>query len=90
MLFKGIKLLPIKKPRGFNYEPRYSKEGDEKKNNIHFRRMYTPSSKSRRSLLYLILLAIIVIYLIIYFKGITEKSGTRFKVEDVKIEEVEE
>ena len=92
MLFKGIKFFLIKKPRGFNYKPRYSRQEQESdsRHNIHFRRMYNRTSTSKRSLVYLILLAIIVIYLIVYFNRISEKSGANFKVEDIKVEEVQE
>ena len=92
MLLKEIRLFATKKPRGFNYKPRHQKQEneDEVRRNIHFGKMTSLKSSNKRSFIYLIILAIVVVYLLIYFTKLTEQSDQHFKIENFQVEEIQE
>lgn len=82
MLFKQ------RKPKGFHYEPRYTRDGEKKPlKSFEFSRTMPRSPSGGRSLIFMIVLVLLVIYLVLFFRRYKESPPeTKFEVEDIIVE----
>lgn len=76
-----------RKPRGFNYQPRFSQnQTQEEQRKFDFSRSSRLKNRGR-SIIYLAVLAILVIYLLIFFRKLDKKpADTTFQVESIIVE----
>lgn len=78
---------PKRQPRQFKLKSRFSHIDEGKKPyNIEFQRKFPGSAKNRRAILYFILVCLIVIYLLIFFRKFsTQPTDIKFEVEDINV-----
>jgi len=82
-------LFGKRKPRGFNYQPRYSQDGEkiERRSQFDFSRSGSRTPSSRRTIIIYIVLVILVAYLIIFFRRLEKQNpDAPMKVESILVE----
>jgi hypothetical protein len=80
---------PKRKPRGFYYESRYNADGTKKERRpeFNFSRTKPGKAQSRRSLIFMVVLIILVVYLLVFFKRMENRTENHsFKVENIEVE----
>lgn len=82
---------PRRKPRGFNYEPRYNSDGtkkEQKRPEFDFSRSKPGRAKSGRSLIFMLLLVALLVYLIMFFRQFDSSVNEhKFEVQSIEVEE---
>ena len=82
-------LFKTRKPRGFNYKPRYSKSPDEEpeEHRFHFERRQYRQKPGRRSALVMLLVIVVLVYLLILFRKMAfQPEPHHFEVEKIIVE----
>ena len=82
-------LFKTRKPRGFNYKPRYSKNAEEEsdKSQFHFERGKYRGKTGRSSVLLMLLIIVALIYLLIFFRKLAfQPEPHQFEVEKIIVE----
>ncbi len=82
-------LFKTRKPRGFTYKPRYSKNIDEDpdKTQFHFERSNFTGKSGRRSVLLMLLVVVTLVYLLIFFRRLAfQPEPHHFEVEKIIVE----
>jgi len=79
---------PRHQSRRFGFKPRFSQTEDANKPyHIEFQRKFPGSAKNRRAILYFILVCLIVVYLLIFFRRFSvQPTDVKFEVEDIKVQ----
>lgn len=82
MLFKQ------RKPRGFHYEPRFTRDEETKaQKKFDFSRTKPKTATGARSMIFIILLVALVLYLILFFRRYeASPPDTKIEVENIIVE----
>jgi hypothetical protein len=82
MLFKQ------RKTRGFQYEPRYNREGEKKlPKSFGFSRTMPKTATGSRSILFIVVLAALVLYLFFFFRRYQQSPpDSKIEVENIIVE----